>query len=114
MRKKLLSYICLCCILGLMFYFFIGCKSNETIYPVTQIRFFVDNQFYDAVMVRKDRFVMPLNPQKEGYDFKYWCCDEALTIRFDAERYATDSSRYDIDVYAKFIEINLDTSAGLS
>lgn len=103
MKRRFLSIIGL--LISLTAYSFIyGCGSRTVTYPVTQIRFYVDDSLYEAVIVRSDSFIMPVAPQKEGYAFKGWYCDTSYETEFKADKYASNKSRYDIDVYAKFEE----------
>lgn len=103
MKHKMLALIGLFVSLGFLLQLY-GCGTKEAeTYPVTQIKFYVDDALYEAVIVRSDRFVMPPAPQKEGYLFEGWFCDAELSEAFKPERYVCDRSRFDIEVYAKFV-----------
>lgn len=60
MKHKMLALVGLFVSLGFLLQILYGCESKDTgTYPVTQIKFYVDDSLYDAVIVRSDRFVMP-------------------------------------------------------
>ena len=104
MKHKMLALVGLFVSLGFLLQILYGCESKDTgADPVTQIKFYVDDSLYDAVIVRSDRFVMPPAPKKEGYRFEGWFCDAELSEAFKPERYVCDRARFDIEVYAKFV-----------
>ena len=109
MKYRFLTLICACISLSTLA-LVSGCNHSTNVYPVSQIRFYVDDSLYDAVIVRGNSFVMPNAPQKEGYEFMGWYCDSAYTTAFKADKYAINRSRYDIDVYAKFEKISADNA----
>ena len=104
MKHKMLALVGLFVSLGFLLQILYCCESKDTgTYPVTQIKFYVDDSLYDAVIVRSDRFVMPPAPKKEGYRFEGWFCDAELSEAFKPERYVCDRARFDIEVYALYL-----------
>lgn len=95
MKHKMLALVGLFVSLGFLLQILYGCESKDTgTYPVTQIKFYVDDSLYDAVIVRSDRFVMPPAPKKEGYRFEGWFCDKVGFAMRNCPRRSSPNGMY--------------------
>ena len=96
--KYLIGIMCLICfsfVLG-------GCSSNDEEKPKLTFISEEGKEYYNFETSGNEIITLPMNPTKEGYNFKGWYLDKEYKLSFDQNYFKDKALEKDTNVYAKW------------